>query len=118
MWLVVAPEDRVLDLKDLAGAIGAKRLSFGSGERLMRHLGVHAGAVTPFAVMSDGERQVSVVLDRALLGGAPLNFHPLDNRMTTSIQPGDLLTFLEAEGHPPMIVELAEVGREGRESTV
>ncbi|MFC1662229.1 prolyl-tRNA synthetase associated domain-containing protein [Gemmatimonadota bacterium] len=110
MWLVVVPEDRGVNLKELAGALGAKRLSFGSPERLMHHLGVLAGAVTPFAVINDAERAVSVVLDEALLEGSPLNFHPLDNRMTTTIHSEDLLAFLEAEGHAPTIMDLSKIG--------
>ena len=49
MWLVVALEDREIDLKRLGEALGAGRLSFGSPERLRRHLGVEPGSVTPFA---------------------------------------------------------------------
>src|SRR3954470_22822019 len=45
MWLVVAEEDRAIDLKALGEAIGAGRVSFGSPERLMAHLGVIPGAV-------------------------------------------------------------------------
>ena len=40
MWLVVALEDRAIDLKRLGQVLGAGRLSFGSAERLKRHLGV------------------------------------------------------------------------------
>ena len=36
-----------------------------------------------------------------------LNYHPLQNTMTTSIGRNDLLRFLEATGHRPRIVLLA-----------
>ena len=106
MWLVVALEDRPIDLKALGEKIGAGRVSFGSAERLMAHLGVIAGAVTPFAVRNDRTRQVKVVLDREMLKHSPLNYHPLRNDRTTAITPEDLVRFLEAEGHPPQIVDL------------
>jgi Ala-tRNA(Pro) deacylase len=106
MWLVVCPEDRVVDLKQLAERLGAGRLSFGSSERLMKYLGVIAGAVTPFAVINDRAGRVRVALDRAILEAGALNFHPLDNGMTTSIAPEDFTRFLEAEGHPPLLVAL------------
>lgn len=106
MWLVVCLEDRRLDLRELAERIGAKKLSFGSAARLMKYLGVTAGAVTPFAVINDGQRRVQVVLDRALRERSLLNFHPLDNAMTTSIRANDFLRFLDAEGHPPGLVDL------------
>lgn len=105
MYLVVCPEDRGIDLRMLARMLGAKRLSFGSGERLMKFLGVFPGAVTPFAVVNDRGGEVRVVLDRKIVGADMLNFHPLDNAMTTSIAPGDLIRFLEAENHPPEILD-------------
>lgn len=105
MWLVVAEEDRPIDLKVLGERLGAGRLSFGSPERLMTHLGVVPGAVTPFAVINDREGLVQVVLDKALLSHDPLNCHPLTNDKTTAIAPGDLLTFLRSCGHEPQIFD-------------
>jgi Ala-tRNA(Pro) deacylase len=101
MWLVVALEDRVLDLKRLGEALGAGRLSFASPERLERHLGVAPGAVTPLALINDEARRVQLVLDRGLAEGGPVNAHPLVNTMTTAIAPADLLRFFEATGHVP-----------------
>ncbi len=104
MWLVTCLEDRPVDLKWLGAELGG-RLSFGSAERLMRHLGVIPGAVTPFAAINDKTGEVEVVLDRALLELAPINAHPLANDMTTAIEPQDLMTFLEAVGHPPRMLD-------------
>ncbi len=106
MWLVTCLEDRRIDLKALAERLGSGRFSFGSAPRLMTYLGVEPGAVTPFAVINDRERAVKMVLDRGVLATAPVHAHPLVNDMTTSIAPADLLRFLEAEGHPPEIIDL------------
>jgi Ala-tRNA(Pro) deacylase len=106
MWLIVAKEDRQIDLKQLATRLGSDRLSFGSPERLMGALGVIPGAVTPFGVINDPQGRVRVVLDRGLLEEDPLNFHPLDNAMTTAITSADLLRFLEATGHEPLVIDL------------
>jgi len=105
MWMVVCREDRPVDLKALAPRIGANHLSFGSAERLQRHLGVIPGAVSPFAVVHDADRLVQVVLDREVLGHDPVNLHPLDNGRTTAISAADLLRFLEAEGHAPRLLD-------------
>jgi len=106
MWLVVCLEDREVDLKWLQEQLGAGRLSFGSADRLGRYLGVVPGAVTPFAAINDTTRAVQVVLDRGMADThAALNFHPLDNRMTTTIASADLLTFLEAIAHPPRYID-------------
>jgi Ala-tRNA(Pro) deacylase len=71
-------------------------------------LGVEPGAVTPFAVMNDTDRRVSVVLDAAMMAHETLNYHPLDNTMTTSIGRDDLMRFLHATGHAPRIVAVTE----------
>jgi Ala-tRNA(Pro) deacylase len=101
MWLVVALEDRAIDLKRLGEALGAGRLSFGSPDRLRRVLGVEPGSVTPFALVNDETHLVRLVLDRGLAEGGPVNAHPLVNTMTTAIAPADLLRLFEATGHIP-----------------
>jgi Ala-tRNA(Pro) deacylase len=106
MWLVTCLEDRDIDLKELAERLGAGRFSFGSAERLMRYLGVIPGAVTPFAVINDRGGAVHMVLDAGLLEHDPLNFHPLDNAMTTAISAHELLRFLEVADHAPQIVDM------------
>jgi Ala-tRNA(Pro) deacylase len=116
MWLVVTLEDRQIDLKALPPLLGSGRLSFGSAERLMTYLGVIPGAVTPFAVVNDVEGHVGVALDEAMLESDPLNYHPLDNAMTTAISPTDLLRFLHATGHAPQILDL-DAGLESNVAT-
>lgn len=106
LWLVVALEECRVDLKRLADALGAPRFSFGSAELLYQVLGVRPGSVTPFAAINDGETRVTVVLERAMLGHGPLNYHPLENDRTTAIAPPDLIRFLEACGHQPLIVDI------------
>ena len=106
MWLVVAEEDKRIDLKALGEKLGAGKLSFGSPDRLLRYLGVLPGAVTPFGIVNDTERKVKVVLDRDLMGFNPVNAHPLVNTMTTALSPQDLVKFLEAEGHKPDILDI------------
>ena len=107
LWLVVALEDRRLDLKALAGVIGAARLSFASPERLTRHLGVVPGAVTPFALINDDANAVRVVIDAGVMEAERAHFHPLSNDATTAIAPADLMRFIGALGHDPAVVDLA-----------
>lgn len=107
MWLVVCLEDREIDLKALGEQLDSGRLSFGSADRLMKYLGVVPGAVTPFAAINDTQGQVRVMLDRGMLERHDrLNFHPLDNAMTTGIAPDDLVAFLRAVDHAPDTLDL------------
>lgn len=107
LFLVVALEDQRIDLKGLAGRLGADRsLSFARAATLMETLGVETGAVTPLAAPNDREGRVRVVLERAMLDIDPLNFHPLRNDRTTAIAPADLVRFLTAHAHEPDLIDL------------
>jgi Ala-tRNA(Pro) deacylase len=108
MFLVVAQEDRRVDLKALASVIGAGKLSFGSAERLMKYLGVLPGAVTPFAVINDTGAEVRVFIDRSVMGTGAIHCHPLVNDMTVALQPDDLVRFLRATGHEPKLIDIPE----------
>ena len=105
MWLVVALEDRVVDLKRLGEILGAGRLSFGSPDRLRRTLGVEPGSVTPLALANDPGHQVRLALDRALADGGPVNAHPLVNTMTTALAAADLQRFFADTGHAPRWID-------------
>ena len=111
LWLVVALEECRVDLKALADRLGAPRFSFGAAALLHEILGVRPGSVTPFAAINDHDRRVTIVLQRAMLAHDPLNYHPLENDRTTAVAPGDLVRFLEACGHKPLVADIPE--REG-----
>ncbi|MGO9357164.1 MAG: prolyl-tRNA synthetase associated domain-containing protein [Xanthobacteraceae bacterium] len=103
-FLVVAQEDTAIELKSLHRLLGASgRFSFGSAELMAELLGVEPGSVTPFSVINDTARRVTVVLDAALMKHEALHFHPLTNTGTTTISRQDLVKFLKATGHPPRI---------------
>ena len=111
LYLVTALEDAAIELKSLHRLLQASgRFSFGSAELMRATLGIEPGAVTPFAAMNDIEHRVRVVLDAALMRHETINCHPLVNTMTTSIARADLVRFLEATGHPPLIAAVALPG--------
>jgi Ala-tRNA(Pro) deacylase len=106
-WLVTVPEDADVDLKALRHELGASgNLSFGSAQLLGESLGVKPGSVTPFAVMNDTAGIVTMVLARAVLEAEPVNAHPLHNEATAAIAGDDLLRFLDACQHPPVMIDL------------
>ncbi len=107
LWLIVALEDAVIDLKAAPAKIGSRRLSFGKPELLMEVLGIEPGSVTPFSLINDKTNRVNVILDEAMIKLDQLNFHPLKNDATTSITASDLLTFISACGHSPRIVAVS-----------
>jgi Ala-tRNA(Pro) deacylase len=107
LFLLSAKDETAIDLKRLHAAIGASgRLSFGSADLLRETLGVEPGSVTPFAAINDTEGRVTIVLDAELMRHARVNFHPLVNAMTTGVSREDLVRFLRATGHEPVILAL------------
>jgi Ala-tRNA(Pro) deacylase len=106
MALVVAKDDTRVDLKALAKALGLGRLSFSKPEVLEAVLGVPGGSVTPFALINETAAGVIVVVDRALMEFAEVNCHPLENTATTRLATEDLLRFIRACGHEPLVLAL------------
>ena len=107
LFLVVALGHAHIDLKTLHKMLGCDRLSFGRPELLMEVLGVPAGSVTPFALINDKARRVTVILDADMMRHERLNYHPLENTATTNIAREDLLRFIRACGHEPRILAVA-----------
>ncbi|NBX66499.1 MAG: prolyl-tRNA synthetase associated domain-containing protein [Proteobacteria bacterium] len=107
MALVVVPHEINLDLKAVAPAIGLDRISFGSPERLWKHLGVRPGSVCPFAAINDKEGLVQVVLHDAVAKAEILSAHPMLNTMSVELSGTDIVRFLESVGHPPKILDLS-----------
>lgn len=108
LWLAVVRAHLRVDLKALAKTLDAPRFSFGSADLLIATLGIAPGSVNPFALMNDEDGQVTCVLDEGMLGAEPLNFHPMRNDRTSAISAADLLRFLRASGHEPMISAIPE----------
>ncbi len=108
LYLVVAPEDAVIELKSLHRVLGASgRFSFAAADTMRDVLGVEPGSVTPFAVINDKACRVTVVLDAGMMAQPVLAFHPLVNTATTTVSREDLVKFLESTGHAPRIAAVS-----------
>lgn len=108
LFLLVAEEEAMIDLKKVHELIGAQgRVSFVSGEKMEEVWGVKPGAVTPFGAINDKQGLVTVILEETLMRDPLINAHPLVNTMTTAISREDLVKFLKAEHHAPEIIAFA-----------
>lgn len=105
-YLVVLTASKKADLKAVAEQIGDGKLSFASPERLMTHLGVTPGSVSPFGLINDREHAVRVALDRDFQTAARLAFHPNINTLTFTIAAADFLNYLHACGNPVQYVTM------------
>ncbi len=99
-YLVVLTASKRADLRAIADQIGDGKLSFASPERMMTHLGLTPGSVSPFGLINDREHAVRVALDRDFQSANRLAFHPNINTATFTISAGDFARFLAACGNP------------------
>jgi Ala-tRNA(Pro) deacylase len=98
-YLVVLEASKKADLRAVADQIGDGKLSFASAERLMKHLGLTPGSVSPFGLINDRVHAVRVVLDRDLKVAERLSFHPNINTVTYTVATSDFTRFLDACGN-------------------
>ncbi len=105
-FLVMVAHDKQVDLRRLSVALSSTKLSFGSPERLAKHLGVEPGAVTILGAINDPGHQVEVFVDRDLWAAEALRCHPLVNTATLVVSRDGIEQFLRATGHPWKLIEV------------
>lgn len=105
-YLVVVEGIKTVDLKQLRKDLGESKLSFGSPERLMEHLGITPGSVSPLSIVNNDAKDVIVIFDEGLLNFDVLNCHPNINTATLSIKRDDLMRFLEQSGNELRVMKL------------
>ena len=105
-FLVVVPQDKQVDLKELSSILEASRLSFASPDRLNKYLGIEPGSVSILALLNDLEKTVEVFVDNELWNAEIILCHPLVNTSTLAITRDGIKQFLEKTGHNLMLVEI------------
>ena len=104
--LIVAEQDRQIDLKRLKEILKLGRLSFGSSDRLLENLGVRPGAVTPFSMITGVKNHVRIFLDVDLKSCLKIYAHPLVNDRTLELSIESLEQFFEKIGVVPNWINL------------
>ena len=103
-YLIIIRHSKRADLRSIADQIGDGKLSFASPERLMTHLGVTPGSVSPFGLIHNRDRSVRVVIDRDLKSASRVSFHPNINTATLTLTREDFETFLAHTTNPVQYV--------------
>jgi Ala-tRNA(Pro) deacylase len=105
-YLVILKHLKRADLRAVANQIGDGKLSFGSPDRLMTHLGVTPGSVSPFGLIHNATHDVRVCLDRDVKTDGRISFHPNINTATLVITFADFERFLASRGNPVQYVHI------------
>lgn len=98
-YLVVFDCMKQLNIHDLEQRLKQGKLSFASPERMNRYLGISPGSVSPFGLINDTEKHVTVFIDKQLLDAKKLSFHPNDNTASLSLSTSDFVHFLETSSN-------------------
>ncbi len=98
-FLVVMALTRRGDLATLGEHFGEKKLGFASPERLLTHLGLTPGSVSPFGLINDPGHKVEVAIDVAIRDAARVAFHPNVNTATLVLSGAGFQQYLAAVGH-------------------
>ena len=114
LFLIVAHEDQILDLKTLHKRIGANgRMGFAPAGLVPSVLGVEPGALTPLALLNDDGGLVTAVIEAGLMDADQLNFHPLVNTESIGLKPAELLLFIASCGREAVTTELGGLAGAG-----
>ncbi|XP_077213581.1 ybaK/aminoacyl-tRNA synthetase-associated domain-containing protein [Tasmannia lanceolata] len=107
-YVVSALAGTNVDLKVLSQRLGLGKggLRMAPEEALQELLQVPLGCVTPFSLVNDSARNVSLLLDQGFKAQQCCFFHPLSNDTTVSISARDLDKFLVSIGRNPSYVDL------------
>ena len=105
-FLVTAPEDKKIDLKNLSNLFNSTRLSFASPERLKKYLCIDPGAVSLLALANDEDKNVEAYIDKVIWGEKSILCHPLVNTSTLQIPIDDMEKFLIKTGHGLNLIDL------------
>src|SRR5262245_49294711 len=105
-FLLVTSCEKAVDIKRFAEMIGAGHLSFGSAERLEKHLGLTPGSVTVLGLMNDSSHAVELYVDADVWHREWWNCHPLINTATLVLSRSDIERFLAHTGHVARVVAL------------
>jgi len=93
-YLVALPGYKKIDLKILSEKISSRRLSFASEITLYEMMRLEKGDVTPFGVLNNQEKNITMIFD-ASLQGQIIGVHPLDNTKTIFLYFEDMLTLIK-----------------------
>ncbi|EFH67558.1 hypothetical protein ARALYDRAFT_891410 [Arabidopsis lyrata subsp. lyrata] len=107
-YIVSAMVDTKVDMKVLSQRLGLGKggIRMAPEEALGELLQVSLGCVTPFAVVNESSRDVSLLLDQKFKNQTRCIFHPLSNDVSVSLNTLGLDKFLKSIGRDPVYVDL------------
>ena len=92
-FLISCEEADKIDLKKISKSLKLGNISFAKQEYLEQYLKIKPGSVSPFALLNDNG-SVSFYLEQTLYESKFVNFHPLINTFTITIETKRFIEFM------------------------
>jgi len=105
-FLVLLEFYQNLDIKSLEARLKQGKISFASDERLMKHLGLTAGSVSPFGLINDTAKHVYVFIDENLQQAKKISFHPNINTASLVLSFDDFMKYMDSRGNSYSFIKM------------
>ena len=93
-YLISCEENDQIKLKKISKSLDFGNVSFAKEEYLLKYLGIKPGSVSPFALLNDKNSVVNFFLEKKLYDNEFVNFHPLINNATITMQTNEFIKFM------------------------
>ena len=104
-YLITCLEDKKVNLKEFRKEHDTRPLTFASEDDLMAKMGLIRGAVTPFGILANEEKDVVVYFDKDYENKI-MGIHPCDNTATVFVNCRDVAKLIKAHGNELHFVKL------------
>ena len=92
--MLTCEEADKVELKRVSKLLKLGNTSFAKEEYLDKYLKIKPGSVSPFALLNDEGGQVDFYLEQTLYESKFVNFHPLINTLTITIETKRFIEFM------------------------
>lgn len=108
-YLISVRGNKHLDIKAFRKLHETRPLKFCQEEELKDKLDIYAGAVSPFGIMNNVDRDVTFFIDEDFFADEGLiGCHPNDNTATVFLKAEDLVNLLQAHGNNVVKTQIPE----------
>ena len=104
-YLITCLEDKKINLKEFRKEHDTRPLTFASEDDLMARMGLTRGAVTPFGILNNEEKDVVVFIDKDYENKL-MGIHPCDNTATVYVNCRDVAKLINDHGNELHFVKM------------
>ena len=105
-YLLIMDDAKRLDMGKFGEITGTKGVKMASADSLHEKMQLPPGVVSPFGLLNNEEKDITVYIDAEIIHETRMSFHPNTNEKTIFIETPDLIRFLKEIGCEAQVIEL------------